>query len=119
MKPEKRAMQSETFGRSEDRTLPIQSEGGASVHSERTDGDRCTHSSQLAANGRNTSAPGNEEADSHPTYTRQLLDAGYERQVPGRGALRHDTEGWGCLESSFHTLQVGFTSAVLHALHTN
>lgn len=40
-----------------------------------------------------------------PAFARQLLEAGYERQVPGHGALRHDSEGWGCLESSFKTLQ--------------
>lgn len=143
-------LQSKNVGRSEGSPMPIQlEEGGASIHSEESHGERGTDSTQQqqpaangrdtsppaddeaammltpdtpeqqpAADGRYTSAPADDEANSVSTYTRQLLEAGYERQVPGRGPLRHDTEGWGCLESSFHTLQVGFAAFVLHALHT-
>ena len=40
-------------------------------------------------------------------YLNQLLQTSYQRQRPGKGELRHDTEGWRFLESSFKALQVG------------
>ena len=45
-----------------------------------------------------------------------LLQSSYERQQPGSGELRHDTEGWRGLETSFwarhHACAVGSRSAL-------
>lgn len=43
-------------------------------------------------------------------FTQRLLEAGYAEQRVGAGEMRHDTEGWRCLESSFHALQVRLSS---------
>lgn len=44
--------------------------------------------------------------EAQPDFLGQLLQTSYRRQRPGEGELRHDTEGWHSLESSFKALQV-------------
>lgn len=45
------------------------------------------------------------DAAAQPDFLGQLLQTSYRQQRPGQGELRHDTEGWRSLESSFHALQ--------------
>ena len=45
-------------------------------------------------------APAEEEQD----FLSSLLESSYRTLRPGEGELRHDTEGWRCLESSLRAL---------------
>lgn len=37
-------------------------------------------------------------------FLMDLLSSSYTRHAPGTGDLRHDTEGWRCLETSFKVI---------------
>ncbi len=60
-----------------------------------------------AAGGGLTAAQGHPATSCAPGFTQRLLAAGYAEQRVGAGELRHDTEGWRSLETSFKALQVG------------
>lgn len=49
---------------------------------------------------------GSGNGTAQPDFLGQLLQTSYRQQRPGQGELRHDTEGWRYLESSFQALQV-------------
>ncbi len=42
---------------------------------------------------------------SNQSYLSDLLQHSYQSMTPGQGELRHDTEGWQCLETSFIALK--------------
>ena len=47
------------------------------------------------------------EQDSGPArgdFLADLLSSSYTRHAPGTGDMRHDTEGWRCLETSFKVM---------------
>lgn len=52
------------------------------------------------------SGPDSHAVTAQRDFLGQLLQSSYRRQRPGQGELRHDTEGWRSLESSFRALQV-------------
>lgn len=54
----------------------------------------------VVENGDGSSSPAQQG------FLGQLLQSSYKQQRPGQGELRHDTEGWRSLESSFRALQV-------------
>ena len=54
----------------------------------------------MVDNGSGSSSPAQQG------FLGQLLQSSYKQQRPGQGELRHDTEGWRSLESSFRALQV-------------
>jgi len=62
----------------------------------------------MAANGGAGAelSSGGGGAAAQPDFLGQLLQTSYRQQRPGEGELRHDTEGWHSLESSFKALQV-------------
>lgn len=63
--------------------------------------------SSLPCNSFSSSQSSPEGAEGHTAsyFTREVLKASYQQQVPGQGPLRHDSEGWGCLESAYKALQ--------------
>ena len=64
-----------------------------------------------AAGGGFSAAQGHSSTTRAPGFTQQLLAAGYAEQRVGAGELRHGTEGWRSLETSFRALQVGWDGA--------
>jgi hypothetical protein len=48
---------------------------------------------------------------SGPDFLQSLLQRSYRVQRPGTGEMRHGTEGWKCLETSF---RVGSCDALPH-----
>jgi hypothetical protein len=50
-------------------------------------------------------APGGQEAG--PDFIAALLRQSYRVELPGSGDMRHGTEGWCCLETSFRVRQAG------------
>ncbi len=55
------------------------------------------HSSQTQTDSGFEQAAGPEQGD----FLTDLLSSSYTRHAPGTGDMRHDTEGWRCLETSF------------------
>lgn len=53
-------------------------------------------------------------AAAQPDFLGKLLQSSYQQQRPGQGELRHDTEGWRSLESSFKALQVWWCTLRCH-----
>ena len=44
-------------------------------------------------------------SNSSPDFLSSLLQHSYRVERPGQGEMRHGTEGWRCLETSFRALQ--------------
>lgn len=62
--------------------------------------DRDTEASTAEQESAGSSRAGGK-SDNAGGFVSNLLGTSYSFQAPGTGDMRHGTEGWGCLETSY------------------